>query len=52
MNLWTNIIQKIENEPWDDYLISADRWIRSACFVVIVLAVIYFGGHLLWWVVR
>lgn len=56
MNLWNNvtkdIIHKIENEPWDDWIIASDRWIRSACFVIIALAVIYFGGHVIWWMWR
>jgi hypothetical protein len=52
MNLWNDIIRKIEDEPWDDYLIRADRWIRLACIVIIGIAVAYFGGHVIYWIVR
>lgn len=52
MNLWNDVVKKIENEPWDDYLIAHDKWIRIACIVIIGVAVGYFGGHIVWWVLR
>ncbi len=44
MNLWANIIQKIENEPWDDWIIASDRWMVKMCLGVCFIAIIYFGG--------
>ncbi len=41
--------KKIEEEPWDEWLIENDRYLFWGCVAVIVAAVAYFGGHLLIW---
>ena len=34
----------IENEPWEESFRKADRLLTFFCYVVMALAVIYFGG--------
>lgn len=52
MNLWNDIVKKIEDEPWDDYLIAGERWMRIACIILIGISGAYFGGHIVWWIFR
>ena len=34
---------RVENAPWESSVINKEMWLNRACWVVIVLAVLYFG---------
>ena len=34
----------IENEPWDEWIIQNDRYLKMFCIAVVIIAGIYFGG--------
>lgn len=42
----------IENEPWDEMLLIREPYLRAACWVLIIFAVIYFGPRCLGIILR
>jgi hypothetical protein len=40
---------KIETAPWDEQLEDVTDWLDCFTISVMILAVLFFGGHFLYW---